>query len=104
MQEFENVELKLRGKIYGSGPVQAEGTINGFPFYFRARHDTWTFAISENPEIDPVDIQIIETGKRYGFFAEGRLGKEWEYLASYMDSDKVTEIIKKCSKEYLTTK
>lgn len=61
MEEFENNDLKLIGKICGSAPVQAEGTVNGFLFYFRARHNEWTFAISENPEICPVDIQLVES-------------------------------------------
>jgi hypothetical protein len=101
MQEFESKEFKLKCKIYGSAPVQAEGTISDFYFYFRARHNTWTFSISENPEIDPVDIQMIEQGKKYGFFSEGQLGKEWEHLASYIEEDRVREIILSCVKEYL---
>jgi hypothetical protein len=104
MQEFENTELKLKGKIYGYGPVQAEGTVKGFPFYFRSRHDTWTFSISENPDIDPVDIEMAEHGKKFGYFAEGQIGKEWENIASYLDESKVKDIIQKCSKEYLSVK
>jgi hypothetical protein len=104
MREFENSELKLKGKIYGSSPVQAEGTIKGFQFYFRSRHDTWTFSVSENPEIDPVDIQMNNQGKKFGYFAEGHIGKEWEYIASYLDEDKVKDIIQKCSKDYLDSK
>jgi hypothetical protein len=104
MQEFENAELKLKGKIYGSGPVQAEGTIKGFPFYFRSRHDTWTFSISENSEVDPVDIQRTGQGNEFGYFAEGYIGEQWEYIASYLDEDKVKDIIQKCSKDYLNSK
>jgi hypothetical protein len=36
MEEIENNNLKIKGRIYGSAPVQAEGTIHGFEFYFRA--------------------------------------------------------------------
>ncbi|OQP40992.1 hypothetical protein A4H97_15440 [Niastella yeongjuensis] len=104
MEEFENNDLNLKGKIYGSAPVQSDGTINGFPFYFRARWDEWSFAISENPDISPVDIQLIDAGKEYGYFAEGRIGKAWEYLASYMEVNMVKDIITKCTIEYLKTK
>lgn len=104
MEHIENNDLKLIGKIYGSAPVQADGTVNGYPFYFRARWDEWSFAISENPNISPVDIQLIETGEKYGYFAEGRVGKEWEYLASYMEVNTVKDIITKCASEYLKTK
>lgn len=104
MQEFENKELNLKGTIQGPAPVQAEGTVNGFPFYFRARHDQWTFSISEDPEIDPVDIQMDEQGRKHGFFAEGRVGGEWEYAASYLDDNSVRRIIERCASEYLQGK
>lgn len=104
MQDFENKALNLSGKIQGPAPVQAEGTVNGFPFYFRARYDTWTFAISENPAVDPVDIQMDEQGKTYGFFAEGRAGGEWDYAASYLDDDRAILIIERCAREYLDGK
>lgn len=51
-------------RIYGFCPVQADGYINGLPFYFHARFDTWTFAISETPDIDPVQVAI---GQAPGF-------------------------------------
>jgi hypothetical protein len=47
---------------------------------------------------------LIETGKKYGYFAEGTLGKEWEYKASYMEFYMVKDIITKCSIEYLNNK
>jgi hypothetical protein len=104
VQEFEDLKLKLKGTIYGQGPVQAEGTINGFQFYFRARWDGWTFSISENTQIDPVDIQISEVGKQHGYFAEGKYGSQFEYKASYMEYDIAVDIIKRCSSEYLEGK
>ena len=36
----------------GNCPVQAEGTIDGKPFYFRARGSHWTLSIGG---VDPVD-------------------------------------------------
>jgi len=33
------------GWLGGNCPVQAEGTIGGEPFYFRARGDRWTIGI-----------------------------------------------------------
>jgi hypothetical protein len=104
MQEFENLALDLKGKIYGQMPVQAEGTINGFMFYFRSRWNEWTFSISENPEIDPVDIQIPETGKQYGYFAKSKYGTEFDYNASYIEYDVAIDIIQRCSADYLKVK
>ena len=36
------------GWLGGNCPVQAEGTIGGEPFYFRARYDRWTIAIGSD--------------------------------------------------------
>lgn len=81
--------------------MQATGIINGYAFYFRARYDSWTFAISENKEIDPVDIQTLKIGKKYGFFAEEHLGIIGGYEASYMDTEKVKEIIINSTNQYI---
>lgn len=40
--------------LYGNCPVQAEGIINGLPFYFRARWDRWTLGIGGDPIMAPV--------------------------------------------------
>ena len=39
--------------VGGYCPCQAEGTMNGNPFYFRARHGYWTLCVVE-PGSDPV--------------------------------------------------
>lgn len=36
-------------EISGNCPVQAEGTINGEPFYFRARGQRWSIGIGGDP-------------------------------------------------------
>ncbi len=99
-QTINHLALKLNGKIYGLAPVQAEGTIDTNQFYFRAKYDEWSFAISENPEFDPVDIQNIENGIKYGFYKESEYGKKGSYSASYMDRAETEKIIIECCKEY----
>lgn len=37
----------------GNCPVQADGTIDGKPFYFRARGDHWSIGIGNDPISDP---------------------------------------------------
>ena len=101
MNQIVNAKLGLKGILYGLAPVQAEGTINEFLFYFRARHDEWTFAVSENPEIDPVDIQFPDSSKQYCFFAQGQYGLGFESKASYMDNDTAIKIIENCVSDYL---
>lgn len=39
--------------IYGNCPVQADGKINGQPFYFRARGEHWSIGIGKDPIGDP---------------------------------------------------
>ena len=104
MYKIENYKLGLKGTLDGLAPVQADGTINGFLFYFRAKHNEWTFAISENPEVDPVDIQFPDQGKRFGYFTQGQYGGEFESKASYMDNETATEIIENCVSDYLRSK
>jgi hypothetical protein len=106
MREYERTvdepELHLQGRLEGFAPVQGWGTVRGFSFYFRARHDEWSFAISEHPAVDPVDIQLPEQGKKYGFLREGNLsGKPREYLASHLELAEAEKIIKQCVTEYL---
>lgn len=48
-------------------PVQARGTIDGRPFYFRARHEHWSLAVARDPGVDPADID--HPGQ--GFYWEG---------------------------------
>ena len=39
----------------GVCPVQAEGTINGYPFYFRSRHARWSLHVASSPSGDALD-------------------------------------------------
>jgi len=52
--------------IGGYCPVQAEGTVDGVPFYFRARHQRWQFAIG----YDPVGVLL---GWAEGFYRQAPL-------------------------------
>jgi hypothetical protein len=69
-------------------------------FYFRARGDAWSFAISEHTQIEPIDIQLPEQGQKYGYLEEGKYGKEWEDLASWMELSEAERMIIECCREY----
>jgi hypothetical protein len=79
-----------------AAPVQAEGTLGDKRFYFRARHEHWSFALSENGHIDPVDIDTAERGSAYGFYVEERYSDKLS-AASYMPIDEATRIIESCA-------
>ena len=51
--------LKIK-QIYGPCPVQAVGTIDGMPFYFRARGEQWSFGVGPRPIGNPDWIHYVE--------------------------------------------
>ena len=74
----------------GNCPVQAEGTIDSKPFYFRARGETWSIGIGKNPVVSP----------------------EWSYRedfgswpeAGWMTEDEARAFIEKAAKLYRESK
>lgn len=78
----------------GAAPVQAWGTIAGKRFYFRARHDEWTFAVSLHPAVDPVDVQF----PGQGFLIEERYGSGND--ASYLPYEQAEAIIRRCATHF----
>ena len=46
------MEVKI-DLIGGNCPVQAEGTVDGKPFYFRARGEHWSMGIGGDPVMNP---------------------------------------------------
>jgi len=54
----------------GSCPVQAEGTISGYPFYFRSRHARWSLHVASSPSGDPLDDDAWSTIEDYPVIGE----------------------------------
>lgn len=77
--------------IGGNCPVQAEGTINGKPFYFRARGSYWSIGIGGvDPGIDPE----WEHDEKYS---------DELYAASWMTEDEARAFIDKAANLYAET-
>jgi hypothetical protein len=68
--------------------VQATGTINGAPFYFRARHAHWLLAIGGE---DPADLPEWEYEESYGIGS----------AAGYMDIEEAKRFISEAAERYL---
>ena len=49
------------GYIEGISPVQGCGSVDGYPWYFRARGDTWWFEIAEERTINEEALPIVGT-------------------------------------------
>ena len=82
-------------------PVQAEGTVAGRLFYFRARTQTWTFTIAELPNGDPVMLgpEDVSTGAAWYRTGEVLGGR---FAASYLPLDEASSIIHDCARDYLS--
>lgn len=76
----------------GNCPVQGEGTINGVPFYFRARGQRWAMSIGE----DPIGISC---GQQEGWHRSEAWGED-EYAAGWMPRETARDIIFRCADDY----
>lgn len=83
-----------------AAPVQAEGTLDGHPFYFRARGEQWTFSLAEEPGLDPVCIESAETAAGRGYFLAEQYGAPGSFAASHITLGKARELIGECARRY----
>ena len=75
----------------GNCPVQAEGTIAGKPFYFRARDQHWSIGIGGDPVLAP------EWYREQGF-------GDSEFAAGWMEEDQARRFIEQCAADFETGK
>jgi hypothetical protein len=74
--------------IGGNCPVQGEGTFDGKPFYFRARHESWSIGVGGEPVGNP----------------EWYASKDWgdgPFKAGWMPVETAREIIADQYREYV---
>jgi hypothetical protein len=71
------------GYIEGQTPVQGRGRVDGYPWYFRARGESWSMEIAEDQTIDCAYLPSV--GYCSGWFVGERWGIWPE--AGYMDED-----------------
>jgi len=73
--------------IGGNCPVQAEGTVNGTPFYFRARGNSWSFSVGE----DPFGAPDWDRAEKWG---------DEPFAAGWMELSEARRIISECAEAY----
>lgn len=83
-----------------AAPVQAEGTVDSHPFYFRARGDHWTFSVAEEPGLDPVYIDSAESAAGRGYFLAAEYGAPGSFAAGYMPLAEARDLISECFRRY----
>ena len=90
-------EQQLEGHFTSSSaPVQAEGFVAGIPFYFRARHTSWSFAVASGAQADPVLVSCPTEG----FLLTGTV-PGGQAAASYLSLQDATAIIRSSAIAYL---
>ena len=83
-----------RGRLDGYAPVQGEGSVDGHAWYFRARHQEWSFEIAEPAEVDWTDVDVgLQVG---GWRVQDEAWGEDAYAASYMPYATAWTIIQQC--------
>src|SRR5437762_13204696 len=80
-------------------PVQAEGSVGGRRFYFRARGNTWTFTVAENDGDDPVGLSSDDVARGAAWRRTGDV--TGEFAASWMPIDQAVGLIIECANAYL---
>ncbi len=97
------MRLEMR-RTTNAAPVQYEGTIDGRPFYFRARHDGWSFGVAatfdEAVEVSSFDPAIDRTTLPYGTFLRAAKWGDRPDAASYLPFEEAERIIWACAAEY----
>jgi hypothetical protein len=101
MQRGEVMEALKIDWLSGTCPVQAEGTIDGLPFYFRARHDSWTFTVAATADGNPVEVWNDPTK---GYHYKENYGEPGGFDAGYMPHEEARQFIEQAADLYLREK
>lgn len=83
-------------RLYGFCPVQADGMVDGLPFYFHARFNRWVFAVASSQHGDPVRVAA---GIEPGFSLQRTFGHDND--ASFMSHLQAKALIVTSAQYYL---
>ena len=86
--KMSKYEIKGLG---GYCPVQADGRVDGVPFYFRARGNAWSMSVGQKPILSPEWFYKEQYGER-------------PYEAGWMPLDVAKDMISKAVELYLSEK
>jgi hypothetical protein len=91
--------MKLEGEGWsgdfgGESPVQGDGEVDGRPFYFRARWNSWELDIAE-PGGEPLSVTEESMARGVGWRHEENFGDLDLWQASYMEMKDVQRCMDK---------
>lgn len=81
-------------------PVQAEGTVAGHAFYFRARGNTWEFTVAEREGDDPAEFGEADVTAGRAWYRSGTL--PGRFAASWMPIEDAKAVINECARAYIS--
>lgn len=80
----------MTGDLGGPVPVEGEGLLDGRPWYFRARYNTWSFNWADTADADPIYVNL---GYEPGVHYEQPYKVAEPYAAGYMSLDEAFELV-----------
>jgi hypothetical protein len=83
-----------------AAPVQAEGTVAGREFYFRARGELWSFTIAERTDHDPATLGPEDVATGLAWYRSGTVSGG-RFAASYLSLEEARSLIYECARAYL---
>ena len=103
---FSDETLGLSGVIGGNAPVQGEGRVFGYPFYFRARDKEWTCAIYlDRAHPFPENLAGAEPFDHEVFFVEwgiaGFVHCGEDENASFIPYERAEQLIRTCAASFI---
>lgn len=85
----------------GNCPVQAEGFINGLPFYFRSRGGTWSLSIAKSVGKDPLEYEDCffyqEDYKGKSFKIDQEINDKYIVSAGWAEYEECKEFIERAA-------
>lgn len=95
-----SVEVIYISEPSGTCPVQAEGTINGYPFYFRSRYMRWSIRVARNKDGDPFDNDAWYYDEDYPSI-EGEEHLRWVSVG-YAAKEECIKFIERCAETFIS--
>lgn len=101
-----NTKVKIVHGPSGNCPVQAEGYINGHPFYFRARGAFWSLRVNRKKGVK-YDFKFCDDDWYYSEEYKGenyeplKEGQQWQFSAGWAEKEECIEFINKIAKKFV---
>jgi hypothetical protein len=95
-----DLKMSLAGHVGGLCPVQGEGLLDSKPWYFRSRHEHWTFTMAQAGG----DVHAVRSMFHSAALEDGwNIERDWPFgtfSAGYMPLKSAFAIIRACARLY----